>query len=272
MTIRRDARRRWLARSFAAVAALASLPAFAAGELANLPDAISRIKPSIVAIGTFEPTRNPGFTFQGTGFAIGDGSLVATNSHVAQLVLDPTRRETVAVAVPRPGGDAVIREAVVVARDAEHDVSILKLSSGALLPPVRLGDSGNVREGALLAFTGFPIGAIIGLYPATHRALVSAITPAALPQASTGSLDAQLIRRLRGDRFMVFQLDATAYPGNSGSPLFDPATGEVVGIMNMVFVKGGKETALTAPSGISYAIPAVHLAKLLAGVKSQPAP
>jgi S1-C subfamily serine protease len=61
----------------------------------------------------------------------------------------------------------------------------------------------------------------------------------------------------------VFQLDATAYPGNSGSPLFDPATGEVVGIVNMVFVKGTKEAALAQPSGITYAIPSQHLLELL---------
>ena len=43
--------------------------------------------------------------------------------------------------------------------------------------------------------------------------------------------------------------------GNSGSPLFDTRTGEVVGILNMVFVKGTRESALSNPTGISYAIP-----------------
>jgi len=61
----------------------------------------------------------------------------------------------------------------------------------------------------------------------------------------------------------VFQLDATAYPGNSGSPLYAPDTGEVVGVVNMVFVKGTKEAALTQPSGISYAIPSRYLIELL---------
>ena len=61
----------------------------------------------------------------------------------------------------------------------------------------------------------------------------------------------------------MFQLDATAYPGNSGSPLYDPATGEVIGIVNMVFVKGTKESALTQPSGITYAIPSRYLIELL---------
>ena len=69
------------------------------------------------------------------------------------------------------------------------------------------------------------------------------------------------------DGVPVFQLDATAFPGNSGSPLYDPATGEVVGILNMVFVKATKESALTQPSGISYAIPSRFLIELLARLK-----
>jgi hypothetical protein len=37
----------------------------------------------------------------------------------------------------------------------------------------------------------------------------------------------------------------------------------VVAIVNSVFVKGTKEAALTAPSGITYAIPAERLKDLL---------
>jgi S1-C subfamily serine protease len=62
---------------------------------------------------------------------------------------------------------------------------------------------------------------------------------------------------------MVFQLDATAYPGNSGSPIYDADTGEVLGIINMVLVKSTREAALSQPSGITYAIPVRHLRALL---------
>jgi S1-C subfamily serine protease len=58
---------------------------------------------------------------------------------------------------------------------------------------------------------------------------------------------------------MIYQLDATAYPGNSGSPVFSQQTNEVIGVINKVFVSAGKEAALTNPSGISYAIPAKHV-------------
>jgi S1-C subfamily serine protease len=53
------------------------------------------------------------------------------------------------------------------------------------------------------------------------------------------------------------------YPGNSGSPVFDVATGQVVAVINMVLVKGSKESALTHPSGISYAIPVRFVIDLL---------
>ena len=249
------ARLAWLLLSLAPVSMAAGLPA-----------AIERIRPSIVAVGTTEPTRNPPYQFRGTGFVVGDGTLVATNNHVLPPAVDDAHREVVAVAIPQSGGDAMVREATIVARDADHDVAVLRLS-GPALPAVRLGDASRVREGDSFAFTGFPIGSVLGLYPATHRALVSAITPVALPQATARSLDPALIARLRGERFAIFQLDATAYPGNSGSPMFDVETGDVVAIVNMVFVKGGKETALSQPSGISYAIPSVYLGRLLASVR-----
>ena len=53
----------------------------------------------------------------------------------------------------------------------------------------------------------------------------------------------------------------------AGSPLYDPDSGEVIGVINMVFVKGTKEAALSQPSGITYAIPIQVLKELLAAVK-----
>jgi serine protease Do len=62
---------------------------------------------------------------------------------------------------------------------------------------------------------------------------------------------------------MIYQLDITAYPGNSGSPLYDAQSGEVIGILNKVFIKEAKETVLEKPSGISYAIPIKYLHNLI---------
>jgi len=64
-------------------------------------------------------------------------------------------------------------------------------------------------------------------------------------------------------RFDVFQPAVTAYPGNSGGRLFDPESCAVVGVDSMLLIKGTRESALSQPSGITYAIPAVHVKALL---------
>ena len=65
------------------------------------------------------------------------------------------------------------------------------------------------------------------------------------------------------DPFDVFQLDAIAYPGNSGSPVYHPDSGQVIGVVNSVYVKESKESALERPSGITYAIPVTWVRQLL---------
>jgi S1-C subfamily serine protease len=228
---------------------------------------IERVKGSIVAVGTYERTRTPPFEFRGTGFAVGDGTFVVTNAHVLPGVLDTAKIEALGILLPATERDKVeFREAKRVAVDPGSDLAVLKIG-GAPLPALKLRDSDSVREGQAVLFTGFPIGAALGVFPATHRGMVSAITPIAIPQARSAELDPKTIRRLTTGAFPIFQLDATAYPGNSGSPVFDPATGEVLGIVNMVFVKGTKESILTQPSGITYAVPSKYLQDLLQRVR-----
>lgn len=252
----------WTRCAVALVLALACAGAACADRL----DTIERIKGSIVAIGTMEPTRAPPFLFRGTGFAVGDGTLIVTNAHVLPQVLDPSKFETLAMLVPgrvKDGADtAQVRQLKPVAVDPGSDLAVLAIS-GAPLPALKVHEGGNAREGQEILFTGYPIGAVLGPYPATHRGIISAVTPIAIPQSNAGNLDARTIRRLSSGPFPVYQLDATAYPGSSGSPIYDPETGEVLGVVNMVFVKGTKEAVLTEPSGITYAVPSSHLQDLL---------
>ncbi len=69
------------------------------------------------------------------------------------------------------------------------------------------------------------------------------------------------------DPYQVFQLDATAYPGNSGSPLLSLSDGAVIGVINKVLVKRTRENVLKDPSNITYAVPARHLRRLLAKLR-----
>ncbi|MDV3240389.1 MAG: serine protease [Methylocaldum sp.] len=226
----------------------------------ELPDIIEKIKPAIVGIGTYQRTRTPPAIFRGTGFAISDGLHILTNAHVLPEAIDRSKFEMLAV-FTRDGEKQNVRQAIEIATDESHDIAVLRIG-GSPLPFMRLGDSSKVREGESYAFTGYPIGMVLGLNPVTHRGIVSAISPIAIPAHTSQRLNPKIIRRL-SEPHDVFQLDATAYPGNSGSPLYDVKSGSVVGIINKVFVQETKENLLERPSGISYAIPIRYAVSLL---------
>ena len=227
---------------------------------AEIVELLPRIKPAIAGIGSVHPLRAPRNRFTGTGFVVADGRHVITNAHVPPALLEVEKGEYLAVFLR--GGDGVsVRKAEKIASDPEHDLLLLRLE-GDPQPAMKLGDSSRAREGQAYYFTGYPIGAAIGLYPATHRAILAAIAPIFSPPATSGKLTPKLIKRAENP-FLMFQLDAIAYPGNSGSPLFDEHSGEVIGVINSVYVKGAKENAITDPSGITYAIPAAYVKALL---------
>lgn len=248
-------------RIFVALLLLGLHPASPA-TAADLSSTITAVKPSIVGIGTYEKTRSPPVNFLGTGFVVGDGTLVVTNTHVAPTSLENSKMESLIVLAARNGKEPEARSAIRIAIDKEHDLTLLKIS-GEPLPAMQIGDSSTVRDGQMFAFTGFPIGMVLGFFPVTHRGMISSITPIALPAFNSKQLDAKKINQIQKSAYTVFQLDGTAYPGNSGSPLYDPETGVIYGVVNSVFVKGLKESAISQPSGISYAIPSNYVRDLM---------
>jgi len=253
--------RSWFLRICCVLAALMVWPRTGdAAEGNALPDTIEKVKPAVVAIGTFQKTRRPPSIFRGTGFVVADGLYVVTNAHVLPEKIDVEKRELIAVFAGN-ASQMEIREATKVGEDRENDLAVLKVT-GRPLPRFILGNPQRVREGEVYAFTGFPIGMVLGLNAVTHRGIVSAISPIAIPQLSAQLLEKNVVARLTAP-YNVFQLDATAYPGNSGSPLYDPVNGRVVGIINKVFVQESKENVIQKPSGISYAIPVGHIRDLL---------
>lgn len=253
--------------TFQATLAATLLSTVQSAAQAALPDVVAAAKPAVVAVGLLNPLASPRFTFRGTGFVVGDGQLLATNAHV--LPDDPAALAQLALqhsGERRAGQDTVVatRSLTLVAVDRLRDVALLRFD-GPPLPALALADASMApaREGQAVAFIGFPIAGLLGFSAVTHRAIISSITPIVLPPPNAARLDAAAAARLRQPGFDIYQLDGTAYPGNSGGPLIDADTGVVLGLLNMVLVKGSRENLLSQPSGISYAIPVQHLRALM---------
>ncbi|SEL10140.1 Trypsin-like peptidase domain-containing protein [Roseateles sp. YR242] len=233
----------------------------------TLPDLIDKSRQAVVAVGTFSATDNPRFGFRGTGFVVGDGKTIVTCAHV---IPNPIEKD-LAIQVPASGnasGTPQLRPVKLLRRDTTRDLAVLELEDGkplvVTLPLAPVDDAAMaVREGSAVALLGYPLGTVLGVQLVTHRGIVASITKAALPAPTSNNLSERAIRQLRSGEMEFLQLDITAYPGNSGGPLMDIRTGKVVGVVNMVALKSTRESALSAPSGISYAVPVKYVLPLL---------
>lgn len=220
---------------------------------------MKRIKPSIAGVGLYDPKGSPRNQLFGSGFIFLDGSYIATNYHVVEGIKKNDKQQFAIFL--KDGNSERVELANLVAKDEVHDLAILKFKKPIKLSPLTLSSQAHQPDGLSIAFTGYPIGSVLGLYPVTHKGYISALTPAVIPANHSYTLTAQQIRRLR-DPFLTYQLNATAYPGNSGSAVYDAHTGEVIAVINKVYVKTTKEAVLSNPSDITYAIPIKHLIKL----------
>jgi serine protease Do len=249
-------RRTWCLRATAAAAWALAAPLHAA----DLPQLVAASKPSVLPVGTFSPTDSPRFGFRGSGFVVGNGNLVITNFHVLPAAADPAAALRLVVMVGRSEGN--LRNAQVVATDRTRDLALLQID-GPPLPVLALAEPGTAREGQTVLLLGYPIGGVLGFATVAHRGIVSSITSAALPANSASQLDPRAIAQLRAGSFEMLQLDATAYPGSSGGPLLDAESGRVIGVVSMGLVKGVRESALSNPTGITYAVPVQFVHELL---------
>lgn len=231
-------------------------------QAATLVEIIAKAKRSVVAVGTYSAVDNPRFGFRGTGFVVGNGNLLITSAHVLPEPGVGDIKAGLMIQLATATGALEMRPATIAALDKTHDLVLLQFE-GAPLPVLAVAAAADIREGLSIAFIGFPIGGVLGFTPVTHRGIISSITAVALPTPNSRQLNEMAVRRLREGSFDIYQLDATAYPGNSGGPVLNAETGEVVGVISMVLVKGTRESALSQPTGISYAIPAGFVAELI---------
>ncbi|MBT8242422.1 MAG: trypsin-like serine protease [Nitrosopumilus sp.] len=166
----------------------------------------------------------------GSGFVFDKKGHIITNAHV---IKDASK-----VVVTFLDGRSYNAE--IIGTDQYTDIAIIKVNADlALLNPLSIGDSSNLKVGEQIAAIGNPFG---------------------LSGSMTAGIVSQLGRLLpSGSGYSipdVIQTDAAINPGNSGGPLLN-MRGEIVGINTAIQSATGEFT------GVGFSIPSQTVAKIV---------
>jgi tetratricopeptide (TPR) repeat protein len=196
-------------RILAVLAVFVCAPAAQAQD--QLPELVRRIKPSAVAIETFDARGEK--LSRGSGFFI-DTDRVVTNRHVIDGAY---RAEVHSIS----GKSYQVKN--VLAVDAEGDVALLKIDApGNLVRPLSL-DRTSPQEGESIVVIGNPFG----LEGSVTNGIVSAV------------------RDIPGFG-RIIQITAPISPGSSGSPVVN-MQGQVIGVATLQ-ITGGQSVNFAIPS------------------------
>lgn len=207
-------------------------------------DVAERVSPSVVTISREQPKRrilqfSPfgglGFKEEGgeqdiaTGFIISGDGLVVTNKHV----VDQT-----GVSFKVITKDDKEFKVEKIYRDPANDLAILKIDGATSgLPPIELGDSGNLKVGQFVIAIGTALG--------EFRHTVTTGVISGLGRGITAGTPFEgFVERLDN----VIQTDAAINPGNSGGPLINSA-GQVIGV-NVAVAQGAENIGFAIPINI----------------------
>jgi tetratricopeptide (TPR) repeat protein len=177
----------------------------------ELPELVRRIKPSAVAIQTFD-SRGEALS-RGSGFFI-DTDRVVTNRHVIENAYRAEIHSSVGTVYPVKG---------VLAIDAEGDLALLKVDApSGTVRPLSL-DKTSPQEGESVVVIGNPFG----LEGSVTNGIVSAVR------------DIPTFGR-------IIQITAPISPGSSGSPVVN-MQGQVIGVATLQ-ITGGQSVNFAIPS------------------------
>ena len=199
-------------------------------EGTTLTDVIAKVRHSVVEIVT-ENIQESMFYGQyvtsgaGSGVIINENGYIITNNHVVDGANNIYVRTT----------DEQEYQAVLVGKDAESDVAVIKINA-TNLSAATLGDSSAIKLGEDVIAIGNPLGSLGGT---VTNGIISA-------------LDREVT--IDGQKMVLLQTNAAVNPGNSGGGLFNMA-GELIGVVN---AKSSSSSSGATIEGLGFAIPVNH--------------
>ena len=192
----------------------------------NLQEKIKEVKSSIVAIG-FNPTADR-ITILGSGFI--SGGKIITCAHLLNNLSEEQIKSLKAnVMVEQVGSDMERYQWMPIKlfkKDIKNDLAVFEFEQAPEnIKNVSLRDSEDVEVGQDVYFIGFPYAAQLmndgfGVTLVVNKGMISNI--------KRDGTDPEKKRNW-------FIIDAISNPGNSGCPVIDLETNEVIGVMSISF-------------------------------------
>lgn len=223
----------------------------------NLKQKIKEIRQSIVAIG-FNPSANQ-ITILGTGFFNTEGKII-TCAHLLNNLTEEQIGNLKANVMIKQDGDLETYQWMPITlpkdkKDIKNDLAIFEILNISHIKGLQLGDSEKVEVGQDVYFIGFPYAAQLindgfGITLVANKGIISNIKRDGVESTHPRNW---------------FIVDAISNPGNSGCPLIDLETNEVIGVMSISFRTPSqvmKELDIREPMHIAGAKP-INLAKEL---------
>ena len=158
----------------------------------------------------------------GSGVIVDRRGYIVTNAHVVANAVN--------IKVVTFGFERTVYPAVIIRKDLENDIAILKIEPDSPMPTVILGDSDMIKVADRVLTVGSPFG------------LEQTVTAGIISDDSRNLIiDGQAYENM-------IQTDAAINRGNSGGPLIN-VSGEVIGINSAIYAPTGVFT------GVGFAIP-----------------
>jgi serine protease Do len=200
------------------------------------PRVFRTLRPSVVLFTMRIPSDDP-HKKGALDEAYGSGLIVASGAWGSQIltvehVIHDARELKVTI------GDRRKVPAHTIARDEKDDLALVQ-TSAADLPVAKLGTSAHLDPGSAIGVAGYPI-------------------PDAFADEGLGTSTSVFAGRISSVRHDALELDVPVIPGESGGPVFDAQTGDVIGLA---------ESRFEEEKAIGFAIPIDDAKRFVAHAK-----
>jgi serine protease Do len=207
------------------------------GEAMELSETYKIVRPACVAIALKKEVEGGKLEFItfGSGVCVDKSGIIVTAKHVVTGYYEQIKGEktstTSATSEPdffilfvRMGAEryeVFYSKPMAIMFDAENDVAIMKVQEiDGGWPCIDIPTSWKTQEGDAIATAGFPLRGWHdkSIFPNLFSGIVSQVTAQYLDD--------------KGWKIQLLILDVSVHPGNSGGPVFNARTGELLGIVS----------------------------------------